>query len=222
MAAHASHELRTPLTLARAEIEALARQDGDRGSIARALKAIDRLVELVEALLWFAKTQTPLDDGAMDVVNLADMVRDDVAKRQAETASIPIACHLPDEALVRGDERLLGRVIANLLDNAFKYGQGGPVELRARRDDARLQLTIANGGGLTTQVRARLFEPFFQGNGGTHEGGGFGLGLPFARAVARAHGGDLAASDDQVDRTAFVLTLPLIAWTDEAPSSPGV
>ena len=221
MAAQASHELRTPLTLARAEIEALARREADGGSIARALKAVDRLAELVEALLWFGKAQTPLDDGAMDVVNLADLVRDDVAKRQAETASIPIACHLPDEALVRGDERLLGRVIANLLDNAFKYGQGEPVELRARRHDARLQLTVANHGGLTTAVRERLFEPFFRGNGATHDGGGFGLGLPFARAIARAHGGDLAAGDEQADRTAFVLTLPLIAWTDDAPARPG-
>ena len=221
MAAQASHELRTPLTLARAEIEALARQNADGGSIPRALKAVDRLAELVEALLWFAKAQTPLDGGAMDVVNLADVVRDDVAKRQTETASIPIACHLPDEALVRGDERLLGRVIANLLDNAVKYGQGAPVDLRARRDDARLELTIENRGVLTTQVRARLFEPFFQGDGTPHDAGGFGLGLPFARAVARAHGGDLAAGDEQADRTAFVLTLPLIAWTDDAPSRSG-
>jgi signal transduction histidine kinase len=222
MAAQASHELRTPLTLARAEIEALARQDGDAGSIPRALEAVDRLAELVEALLWFAKAQTPLNDAAMDVVNVADVVRADVARRQAQTASASIACHLPDEALVRGDERLLARVMANLLDNALKHGRGGPVEVRARRDDARLQLTIANGGGLTTQVRARLFEPFFQGNGNAHDGGGFGLGLPFARAVARAHGGDVTAGDDQADRTAFVLTLPLMVWTDDAPSGPGV
>ena len=58
--------------------------------------------------------------------------------------------------------------------------------------------------------------------GGTpHDAGGFGLGLPFARAVARAHGGDLATGDEQADRTAFVLTLPLIAWTDDAPAGPG-
>jgi len=220
IAAQASHELRTPLTLARAEIEALARQEADGGSIPRALRAVDRLAELVEALLWFAKAQGPLDDSAMDVVNLADVVRADVARRQTEAASTPIACEIPDEALVRGDERLLGRVIANLLDNAVKYGKGIPVELHARRDDARLQLTVANAGSLTTEVRRRLFEPFFRGNGTAHDDGGFGLGLPFARAVARAHGGDLAAGDDQADRTAFVLTLPLIAWTDDAPSSP--
>jgi signal transduction histidine kinase len=216
MAAQASHELRTPLTLARAEIEALARPGPDGGSIPRALEAVDRLAALVEALLWFAKAQTRLDDEAMEVVNVADVVRADVRRREAGTPLARLACDLPDEALVRGDERLLGRVIANLLDNALRYGHGAPVALRARRQNGTLELSIANAGTLTGEVRARLFEPFFRGNGAARDGDGFGLGLPFARAVARAHGGDLAAGDAGAERTTFVLTLPLIAWSDEA------
>jgi signal transduction histidine kinase len=145
MAAQASHELRTPLTLARAEIEALAQPGSDERSIPRALKALDRLAELIDALLWFAKAQAPLDDRAMDVVNLADLVRTDVGGRHVGAPRPEIRIHLPDEALVRGDERLLGRLIANLLDNALKYGEGAAIDLVARRDDMRLQLTVENG-----------------------------------------------------------------------------
>lgn len=218
MAAQASHELRTPLTLARAEIEALARPGTDERSVPRALKALDRLAELIDALLWFARAQAPLDDSAMDVVNLADLVRADVGGRQAGAPHTEIRSRLPDEALVRGDERLLGRVIANLMDNALKHGGGAPIELVARRNEGRLRLTVENGGSLPADARKRLFEPFFQGDGAAGDRGGFGLGLPFARAVARAHGGDLHAGDVGPDRTAFVLTLPLIAWSGDAPS----
>jgi len=221
MAAQASHELRTPLTLARAEIEALARPGADGGSIPRALEAVDRLAELVEALLWFAKAQTRLDDGAMEVVNMADLVRADIRRRQDEAPFVPLACHLPDEALVRGDERLLGRVIANLVDNALRYGLDQPVGLRAHRQGETLQLKIDNAGKLTGEVRARLFEPFFRGADAARDAAGFGLGLPFARAVAQAHGGDLSAGEGEGERTTFVLTLPLVAWNDAVATSDG-
>ena len=219
LAAQASHELRTPLTLARAEIEALAVRGADAGSIARALKAVDRLSELIEALLWFAKAQARLDDSRMDVVNLPDLLRAEVSVRQRSDPMPPIRCDLPEEALVRGDERLLGRVAANLVDNALKYGQGEPVEIRAHRHDSQLAVTILNAGRLASDARHRLFEPFYRGNGTSAQAAGFGLGLPFARAVARAHGGDVVLDDVRPDGTAFVLTLPLIAWTDASGSS---
>lgn len=219
MAAHASHELRTPLTLARAEIEALARREADPQSIPRALQAIDRLAQLVEALLWFAKAQAPLDRDEMEVVNLADVVRTDATARRISGVAPQIRYHLPDEALVRGDERLLDRLIANLLDNALKHGDGAGVELAARRSDGALHLTVESGGSLPAEARARLFEPFFQGDGGAAGHDGFGLGLPFARAVARAHGGDLQTGEAAPGRTAFVLTLPLVAWSDETPAT---
>ena len=218
LAAQASHELRTPLTVARAEIETLEIPGADAGSIARALSAIDCLSALVEALLWFAKAQTRLDDDRMEVVNLADVVRGEVAARRKTGECAPIQCDLPDEALVRGDERLLGRVAANLLDNALKYGRDSPIEIRTQSTGARVAMTISNAGSLAPDVRSRLFEPFYRGNGTTAGTSGFGLGLPFARAVARAHGGDLALNDSLSDTTAFVLDLPLVAWTEHGSS----
>jgi signal transduction histidine kinase len=208
LAAHASHELRTPLTVARAEIEAVAR--GDAGG-ARALVALDRLSDLVESLLWFARAQNRLDSALTAVVNVADIVRSQVANLAEARARF--IYQLPDEALVRGDEHLLYRITANLIDNALKYGDGTSVEIVAQRNGNSLRLAFANGGRTLSQEAGQLiFEPFQRGRTGETDVPGFGLGLPFARAVARAHGGDLVLAASDRSRTEFVLTLPLVAW----------
>jgi signal transduction histidine kinase len=212
LTAQASHELRTPLTIARAEIDALSSAADAPLARARSLAALDRLSELVEILLWFARAQTRLDDEAMDVVNLADVVRAQLAERAQAQTSFIARCDLPDEALVRGDERLLGRLAANLLDNAVKHGDGGVIELHAELDAGRVHLTVANRSRLAGELTERVFEPFFRG---PRAAGlpGFGLGLPFARAVARAHGGDLAIGSSNIDQTELVLSLPVLAWS---------
>jgi signal transduction histidine kinase len=215
LTAQASHELRTPLTLARAEIEGLAAPGGGPDAVMRALAAIDRLAELVDALLWFAKGQARLDDGTMEIVNIADVVRAQIGERSGAARDAIAVGHLPDEALVRGDERLLGRITANLIDNALKYGAGASVAIDARARDQRLEVTVSNAGHIAPEVEARLFEPFFRGHGGAATAiVGFGLGLPFARAVARAHGGDVSLDPVAGDHTTFRLTLPLVAWNE--------
>jgi signal transduction histidine kinase len=218
LTAQASHELRTPLTLARAEIDAMAIATDPGLGRQRALAALDRLSELIEILLWFARAQAPLDDAGMDVVNLADVIRTQVADRTRAEPSFVARCDLPDEALVRGDERLLCRVAANLIDNAVKHGEGGAVELRAERDAGLVHLCVSNRGQLASDLIERVFEPFFRG---PRAAGlpGFGLGLPFARAVARAHGGDVVIGEGRRDETVLVLRLPVIAWSDTPATS---
>jgi signal transduction histidine kinase len=216
LTAQASHELRTPLTVARAEIEALESAGSEKGGLERALAAIDRLSELVDALLWFARAQERLDDGGMGLVNLADVLRAQVGELERSRSDRTIVARLPDEALVRGDERLLGRITANLLDNALKYGEPGPVEISAAVDDRSLRVRVSNRGPLSDDLQERIFEPFFRGPRTQSDIPGFGLGLPFARAVARTHGGDIVLSGANSERTEFVLTLPLVAWADEA------
>jgi signal transduction histidine kinase len=222
LTAQASHELRTPLGVARGEIEALSEHDFEGGK-ARALSALDRLVELVEVLLWFARVQQPLDESRMGIVNVADLVRAELSERRGDVVAATVSCRLPDEALVRGDEHLLRRVTANLIDNAIKHGDGVAIDIAGSREGDRLLLRVSNtGGGPAFQERERLFEPFVRGSGRSNDASGFGLGLPFARAVARAHGGDVELVGTTPERTEFSLTLPLAAWTWEGslPSVP--
>jgi signal transduction histidine kinase len=208
--AHASHELRTPLTVVRAEIEALANTDP---GLRAALASLCRLESLIDALLWFAKAQTSFNTQEMDVVNLADVLGHQLLEVQRAHASRAISVRLPDEALVRGDEKLLASATANLLDNAIKYGGEAEIEVSLQRESENLVLRVANDGPRIPQgLRTRLFVPFVRGQ---HSVPGFGLGLAFSRAVARAHGGDIVLADGENERTTLLLRLPLVGWNDE-------
>jgi two-component system sensor histidine kinase VanS len=218
LTAQASHELRTPLAVARAEVEALSDPSELATGRTRALTALDRLSELVEAILWFAKAETRLDDARVGIVNIADVVRAQLIERERLHEWQSIASALPDEALIRGDEELLGRVIANLLDNAIKYGDGKHLRVSAERERGVLCIRVANSGTPpSSELAEHIFEPFYRGARHAPDTPGFGLGLPFARAVARAHGGNIELMRSAATHvTEFDLTLPLVDWGDHA------
>lgn len=215
--AEASHELRTPLTLALAEMEALARGDGDGADPARALGALNRLAQLAESLLWFARAQGKVVEDRTDLVNISDIVRTQVENLTQAHPTKRFQLALPDEALVQAEEPLIARALGNLLDNAIKYGDESEIQIRAERATRGVAVTVVNGGlGIPEAVRARIFVPFFRASDATTHANGFGLGLPFARAVARAHGGDIRLGTGQTSKTELVLELPLVGWSDTA------
>jgi signal transduction histidine kinase len=215
--AEASHELRTPLALALAEMEALARGEGDGAEPARALGALNRLARLAESLLWFARAQGKVVDGRTDVVNISDIIRAQVEVLGKAHPERRFELDLPDEALVHAEETLIGRVLGNLLDNAIKYGGESGIEIKVARsaDNDSVHVAVSNGGsGIPESARSRVFVPFFRSNDANPQAEGFGLGLPFARAVARAHGGDLRLGSERTVNTELVLELPLVSWSD--------
>jgi len=73
-------------------------------------------------------------------------VHGELSEGRRNRPEVSLSSSLPDEVLVKGDEHLLHRVTANLLDNALKYGGDTPIEVRAERDDDLLRLTFGNGG----------------------------------------------------------------------------
>jgi len=215
--AEASHELRTPLTIALAEMEALARGEGDGAEPARAMSALTRLSNLAESLLWFARAQGKIIDDRTDVVNICDVIRAQADLLGTTHPDRRFVLVLPDEALVQGEEPLLARALGNLFDNAIKYGDESPIQVRAERTADSVKVSVANGGaGIPESARARVFVPFFRSGEVAPKAEGFGLGLPFARAVARAHGGDLLLADGDIAKTELVLRLPLIGWSEVA------
>jgi signal transduction histidine kinase len=216
--AEASHELRTPLSLALAEMEALSRGEGDGAEPARALEALNRLARLAESLLWFARAQGKLVDERTDVVNISDTIREQVAALVAAHPQRRFRLELPDEALVHAEEPLIARALGNLFDNAIKYGALTEVTVRVERAADSIRVTVVNGGaGIPEAARSRVFVPFFRASDANPHAEGFGLGLPFARAVARAHGGDLRLGAAETTRTEVVLELPLVGWSSATP-----
>jgi len=209
--AEASHELRTPLTVLRGEIEELlAAPHADPERAANAVASIDRLTGLIEALLWFARAQGRLESGRLEIVNLADVIRTEAEFIGRVRPDQGFGLEFPDEALVRGDEELLRRAVANLIDNAVKHGDGTRIDIALDRAKDSLTLRVSNGGAtIPVELREQIFQPFFRPRQEATQAPGFGLGLPFARAVARSHGGDIVHRPGVAGRVTMLLSLPL-------------
>jgi signal transduction histidine kinase len=169
-------------------------------------------------LLWFSRAQERLRNEHLDVINLADLVRSEVSALQVAHSSARFRCELPDEALVRADEELVRRAVSNLLENAIQHGAGEAIEVRMTQAADRLAFSVRNGGStIPVELREQIFLPFFRARPAPGVPG-FGLGLPLARAVARAHGGDVEVGAERNDETEMVLRLPLVMWHQaEAP-----
>lgn len=113
---------------------------------------------------------------------------------------------------VRGDARLLRRMIRNLVENARRYGGGSAIEVSvAAGEPGEVQVRVRDHGtGIPDDERERVFEPFYRSKERPPSPGGTGLGLALVRQIARRHGGEaacLAAPDAQ--GALFAVRLPL-------------
>ena len=97
---------------------------------------------------------------------------------------------------LRGDPLLLRHLVRNLLENAYRHGQGKDVKVALASTTESAILTVEDGGpGIPEAERERIFAPFYRlsAPGGTGGASGFGIGLALVRQVARYHGGDVQA-----------------------------
>ena len=199
--ANASHELRTPLTLSRSLLEiALADPDASapdlRRTCQRVLASNQHLERLIEALLTLARSQRGLDvrvevDLAAVAAESVDALGPQAAARQCRIESV----FAP--ARTEGDERLIERLIGNLVDNAVRYNvPGGRVTVRTGLESGRPTLRVLNTGPeIAPSQIDTLFEPFqrLDTTRVHHEQGGLGVGLSIVAAIALAHGAELRA-----------------------------
>jgi signal transduction histidine kinase len=194
--ANASHELRTPLTVIRTELEvALADPDAttaDLRAMAETVRDATLGTErLIQALLTLARS-----DGGVsrrDPVDLADGARLAVEQTASEAAARELDVRATFEpAPVRGDRRLLDRLVANLVENAVRHNRdGGTVEVRTASAAGRSTVEVRNDGGVVPpDAVPSLLEPFQRLDRGAR-GDGVGLGLSIVRSVAEAHGGSV-------------------------------
>jgi signal transduction histidine kinase len=217
--ANAAHELRTPLTLERTLLQvALADPSASAASLRRTCEEL--LVNgrgqerLLEALLTLATSERGIERREpLDLAALAERelgrASSDVAQRRVEVRPAL------KPAALRGDRALLERLIANLLDNAIAHNHDeGWIELETTTEYDRVLLRVANSGPVIYRDEIeRLFEPFQRGAGErTVAGGHHGLGLSIARAIARAHDGEITAAPQTGG--GLVVTVGLPAFTE--------
>ena len=217
--ANVSHELRTPLSLIKSAAETLI--DGgkhDPAVTARFLEIIDkhanRLTLLIDDLLLLAR----LDSGRMELnlqpveLRLAAQEALDDAALIAQARGVRLENNVPDGVVANADPDRLRQVLANLIDNAIKYGrEGGLVILGGRVvDRARVKITVSDDGpGIPLEAKTRIFERFYRADKArSREQGGTGLGLAIVKNVIQAHGGDVRVESAPGAGTEFFITLP--------------
>ena len=194
--AFASHELRSPLARLRVSLEMMAGEPALKEQAARDVGELDALIgELLEASRLEALGRADRDEA----IDLLGLVAEEAARVGAAVEGEPVE--------LRGDPRLLRRLVRNLLENARRHGGTG-VEARVGRLDAGAQLRVADRGtGVAPAERERIFEPFYRPPGAPETGASYGLGLALVRQIARAHGGEARCLPREGGGTVFEVVL---------------
>ncbi|UAJ12323.1 HAMP domain-containing histidine kinase (plasmid) [Polymorphobacter megasporae] len=188
-----AHQLRTPLTRLRARIERSLREATDPTAFAMAgdaaLAEIDQLLGIVAALLRIRELADHARRSRFAPVDLARLVEDacDLYRPIAEDRGIDLVCDIEPVIAVDGDASLLIEAVANLLDNAMKFGPaGGRVVLSLRQEGDVPVITVTDDGpGVPAAERSLVTQRFYRG---AHDYAGAGLGLSLVKAIGDLHG----------------------------------
>jgi len=187
MLAALGHDLRSPITALRVRAE-MVDDDETRERMAATL---DEMQEMVDSTLAYARGVST--DQPMEEIDLAGLVHG-LAEELSETGpEISAEAPVPVHAQIR--HTAMRRALRNLMENAQRYGGRARVALRQTNDNAEIFIEDT-GPGIPEDDLAKVFDPFTRlETSRSRETGGIGLGLPIARSILRAHGGDVTLSN---------------------------
>ncbi len=211
-----AHDLKSPLTRIRGQAEMALTAGGEardyEGMAASAVEECDRLLGMIDTMLFISRSEAGVTRPDLRETDLAAVVRSACGLFQAlaEEKGIRLTCAVPEAHALPADVRLVQRMLGNLLDNALKYtppgGEVGASLYPAPGGGVTLEVTDS-GPGVTEADRPHIFERFYRGDRSRSQPGA-GLGLSFARAVARVHGGDITVESPPAGGSRFRVTLP--------------
>ncbi|BBE50550.1 Sensor protein RstB [Ferriphaselus amnicola] len=198
--ANASHELRSPLTRIRLALEMQAEHPVPELQ-AEMRQSLAELDQLIEEILLASRLDTTREPLHADEIDLAALLAEECARNDASYEAVPLT--------LNGDERLLRRLLRNLLENARRHG-GDTVQAELERNAQRAVIRICdNGKGIAAEERERIFEPFYRPAGSREKEGSHGLGLALVRQIAERHGGIVRCLPRDTGGACFEVSLPL-------------
>ena len=221
-----SHELRTPLTQIllfgeTLELGRAAGEDERRQALAIIVQEARRLTHLVENVLHLSRAERQMVRVVPAPVRLAPLLRE-IAERFAAlagSAAVRLRAELDDGLVATVDAAALHQIVINLLDNAVKYGGGGPIVLRAGLEAGRGRIEVEDTGpGVPGADRERVWEPFVRLRSGDGVPGS-GIGLAVVRELVRAHCGECRVESVAAGGSRFVIELPGAERVDRWPDS---
>jgi len=221
--ADASHELRHPLTMVRTLVATTLPGSASGEVLARIDAVAARMGRLLDDLLLLARHEQGVGEGRVlrrrwRRFDLLDLLEDLLSLYAAAAGERQLRLELEAPGLravpVEGQPEQLERLFTNLLVNALRYSPaGGVVLLAVGLQGSKVKVEVVDQGpGIPAGLQEKVFERFWQGEGASREGGS-GLGLAIARAIARAHGGEVRVADGRPGHCSLEVQLPLAGAT---------
>ena len=217
-AANAAHELRTPLNALRSRIDVTLEKEREPEEYRRILgemaEEVGSLSDSVHAMMRLAQSEAGLQPDQKVPVEISSLLGEVVEffRPLADDAGVQLLVQSADPVTVPGDPSWLHQLFANLLHNAVKYTPaGGRIEVVIAPDEGRVRVIVRDTGvGIEPEQASNVFEPF-QRVAARPEAPGVGLGLPLAREIARAHGGDIFLDSEPGRGSTFTIVLPTVS-----------
>jgi heavy metal sensor kinase len=218
-----SHELRTPLTAIQGQLEVAlftaTRKEQLQEAIENALQDVERLSNLVRALLLLSQSETGQIPVKKSVLNLGKLVGEMVDQFQipAEACHVTLTQTMHRDVLCEADRTQIERVITNLLSNALKYTPaGGWVRVSAEARGSTVRLIVQDSGvGIPPNHLPHIFDRFYRVPDPNPEKG-LGLGLSFVASIVKAHGGEIRVDSEPGQGSRFEVILPAGAVREPA------
>jgi len=215
MSDNIAHDLRSPITrirgLAEVTLTTTKNLADYEGMAASTIEECDRLLDMINTMLAISKTESRLEQLSGESVDLTHLVQQacELFLPAAEDKVLSLHSTIPDGVKLKGDAPMMQRMLANLLDNAIKYTRpGGRIDVMMRDMQHQIVVRVSDTGvGISEHDLPRIFERFYRCDQSRSQAG-TGLGLSLARAVARAHGGDISAESVLGLGSTFSITLP--------------
>lgn len=199
-----AHDLRSPISRLRSRLEVtlLSPQDADtyRAALEETISEIEEILATFNAILDIALAESGALRHDFEDIDLVSLVEDvaDLYSPLAEESGSRMTVEVPDTMAIRGNRHLLSQALANLVDNAVKYGAGhGPIALTLRREGTSVVLTVGDRGpGIPEDLRRKVLERFVRLEASRHAPGS-GLGLSLVAAVAQLHDAELRLENNE-------------------------
>jgi heavy metal sensor kinase len=216
MSDNIAHDLKSPITrirgISEVSLSTGASEKEYENMAASTVEECDRLLDMINTMLVISRTEAGVNKLDARELDIGAVVRDacELFRSPAEDKDIRLVCDVSGNYSISGDNRMIQRMIANLLDNAIKYTPaGGSIEVAvsAANNDTVTMAVKDSGIGISEEDLPRIFERFYRCDPSRSEAG-IGLGLSFAGAVARAHGGDIKVTSTPDQGSTFSVTLP--------------